>query len=295
MDIQIRLLNDYEYSNSRLLWDVCFPYDGTGFINWYYSFRSCPEYVLGAFYGDTIVAMLHMIPMDIMFKECVQTVCFISGVCTHPNYRNMGICSMLFRNAIPIMRQRGFNTSMLQPFDTLFYEKYGYHTFIQRNRVRLSGGIIKLHNCVNAIQPSPKLLLKQYSDFMSGYYSYSVRDENYFEGMIEEYGTPDGRLICNAYGYCAGYMNDGVFDATELVMPMQKGVKVDICQIACLLPKDCELALFPLPCDVLPPDECKSNTEDFSMISLLDVENTHIYHTAASKADNNISYGFDRY
>lgn len=285
--MQIRLLNETEYELSKSLWLECFPEDGEEFVDWYYSDRSRPEYVLGAFAEgeDTPVSMLHMIPVDMRFMRRTEKVCLVSGVSTKSTLRRRGLCSALFDRAFPIMRERGFAATVLQPFDPRFYERYGYRTFILRRRAELAAeSVVRPSETVGRpygerIAPDPDMLFKLYSHSMLGFSGCTVRSPEYFRGFIKEYSMDGARLEVTRYGCCAGYAAGGEFHATELFFTSNEALPY-------LLPGGFARYSFPLPADHVPPRGSGGAIEEFSMIKLLSPD---------FRMGPGPMYGFDRY
>lgn len=298
--MDIRTFSQQEYENSKRLWAECFPEDGASFINWYYSKRSKAEYCLGAFDGDKLISMLHIIPMRMKFGQSTETVGFVSGVCTTPKMRQKGVCGSVFASAFEAMRQKGYAATVLQPFDTAFYERFGYRTYITRATVSISASKLKLarngylHSTIT-VTPNPILMLQQYNSFMSGRQGYSLRDENYFSTMIEEYSLDDALIVCGEHGYCVGYAEGDSFFATELVVDFNHSTaqhgygdgKSLSKAIALLLPQGFCNYQIPLPTDISAFLDWDSKADAFSMLAPLRSDFTI----------KNIErmYGFDRY
>ena len=275
-------MNETEFIRSKALWEECFG-DGMTFVDWYYRTRTRPEYVLGAFSDGMPIAMLHMIPMKMRFSGRAYDISFVAGVCTKPEYRQRGVCAELFKNAFPIMAERGFDATVIQPFSAAFYERFGYKTFIRRKRTVLEQNDSTTvqtmpYDCTNtAVRPYE--LLKLYNDFTSRFGGCSIRDENYFKGFIEEFSAPNARLTVTENGCSAGYEEDGAFVAYELFFR-------DGEDPVGLLPKGYKKYVFPLPEDMDTPNNCSSEIEEFSMLKPLKSS----FIPASEKF-----YGFDKY
>ncbi|MBD3408246.1 MAG: GNAT family N-acetyltransferase [Candidatus Lokiarchaeota archaeon] len=56
----------------------------------------------------------------------------IWAVATEPAHRRRGLVRKLFQKTFPIMREKGMSLSVLDPFSTPFYEKFGYARAEQR-------------------------------------------------------------------------------------------------------------------------------------------------------------------
>lgn len=283
--MDIRIMNGEEYELSKKLWLECFPEDGEDFVDRYYSERSKPEYVLGAFPDGSSgpVSMLHMIPVQMRFEGAEHPVCLVSGVCTKPGFRRRGLCAALFHEAFPIMRERGFAATVLQPFRPSFYARFGYRTFIFRNRMTLSAERPKcLVRPYEKVAPDPELMAELYASFMERFSGGTVRDPEYFEGFIREFSAQEARLVVTEKGVCAGYVEDEEgesFFAYELFY--REGADP-----VSLLPEGFSKYVFPLPEGEKAPCGALVETEPFSMLMPLD---------GAFDAGHGPFYGFDRY
>ena len=280
--MKIKLMNKTEYERSKRLWLECFPEDDAAFADLYYSARSKPEYALGAFEeGDNEpVSMLHMIPMRMRFCGGIKDICFVAGVCTRPDLRRMGLCAALFDKAFGIMRERGFDATVLQPFDTAFYERFGYRTFIWHKSISISAerlnDVVRPHDYA---AQDPAALSALYDDCMRAYDGASMRGEAYFGAFIDEYSAPDARLVFTENGCCAGYADGDTFRASELFC--RRGTDP-----LSLLPSGFHEYVFPLPLLEAAPVGSAVSVEAFSMIKKLKPD---IF------IDPCRAYGFDRY
>ncbi|MBO4384033.1 MAG: GNAT family N-acetyltransferase [Clostridia bacterium] len=278
--MDIRILNGEEFELSKALWAKCFG-DGDDFIGYYYSLRTKPEYVLGAFDGESLVGMIHMRPILMRFDGQVKNICLVAGVCTDPGYRRRGVCSRLFEKAFQIMEERGFDAAVLQPFDPAFYVKFGYRTYITRQRITFIKGNTPLYERIgNPIRPYKANEIKTiYDGFMDKYDGAAIRDEEYFEGFIREYSAPDARLTVKDDGCSAGYADGDTLYLDELFY--RNGADV-----LALLPDGFSRYVFPLPTDEKCPDGCLNEAVPFSMIRPIKPDFT---------LGEGKTYGFDRY
>ena len=286
--IKIRNLKPYEYELSKSLWMECFPEDGREFVDWYYAERSKPEYVLGAFADDDVkpVSMMHILPMRMRFAGADTTVGFVAGVCTAPKLRGKGLCSELFEHAFKIMRDRGYSASVLQPFDTSFYERYGYKSFIKRRVYSLSDECANQFGRMTDEQkshwnnnPDPILMLEMYNRFTKDFSGCSLRTEEYFNGLINEYSLPGAMLIISENACCAGYSDNDSFYAYELYFD-------DPADIARVLPKGYKKYVLPVPVTTVLPQFESFFIEEFSMLKPL---------SESFETGDGPFYGFDKY
>ncbi len=286
--IKIRNMNPYEYELSKSLWMECFPEDGGEFVDWYYAERSKPEYALGAFADNEFkpVSMMHILPMRMRFSGNITTVGFVAGVCTAHELRGKGLCSALFERAFKLMKDRGCSASVLQPFDPAFYERFGYKTFIKRRRFTLSdecatrfGRLSDQHDCILNNTPDAFSMLEMYKRFTEGFSGCSIRTEEYFKGLIDEYSLPGAKLIVTDKACCAGYSENDSFRAYELYYD-------DVSDIARVIPNGFKKYVLPVPVNTVLPQFESFGIEDFSMLKPL---------SGSFETGNGPFYGFDKY
>ena len=74
----------------KALWQLCFD-DNEEFVEMYFRLRYKNEINVAIESGDEIVSALQMIPYPMTFcGDTVQTS-YISGACTHPDFRGNGV------------------------------------------------------------------------------------------------------------------------------------------------------------------------------------------------------------
>lgn len=280
--MEVRLLDKTEYELSKALWLECFQEDNKDFVDLYYSKRSRSDRVLGAFDGtEAPIAMMHLIPMKMPFGGSVKDICFVAGVCTKPGYRRRGICAMLFESAFSIMREKGFDAAVLDPFRESFYERFGFKTFIFRDVFTVSAE--RLNEIGRAYEapfaPDLALMAEQYAAFLKGYSAYSLRGADAFEYFIDEYSMDGAVLNCSLNGCCAGYDEGGKLIVNELFcFPGTDPLS--------LLPSGYGEYSFPLPKDLSPGIPLSGKRTGFSMIKpLAEGFDPFLYR----------NYGFDMY
>lgn len=107
----------------KALWQLCFD-DNEEFVEMYFRLRYKNEINIAIESGDEIVSALQMIPYPMTFcGDTVQTS-YISGACTHPDFRGNGVMRELLSQAFAKMLRNGTY------FSTLIPPNLGYSTII---------------------------------------------------------------------------------------------------------------------------------------------------------------------
>ena len=84
------------------LWKLCFN-DSEEFTELYFRLRYNNDINIAIQSGEEVIAALQMLPYPMTFEgEDIHTA-YISGSCTHPDYRNRGVLPELIPTALPTM------------------------------------------------------------------------------------------------------------------------------------------------------------------------------------------------
>ncbi|HEY9550741.1 MAG TPA: GNAT family N-acetyltransferase [Prevotella sp.] len=110
------------------LWELCFA-DGEEFRELYFRLRYNNNVNIAIENEGQVVAALQMLPYPMTFGGQEIETAYVSGACTHPDYRNRGIMGELLSWAFMRMLYNGNALSALIPaepwlFD--YYARYGY-------------------------------------------------------------------------------------------------------------------------------------------------------------------------
>jgi len=112
----------------KVLWKLCFE-DTEDFIDLYFEKRYNDNINMATFHNDIAVSALQMISYDMTFYGEIIPTSYISGACTHPEYRNKGVMKSLLNDTLKRMYDEGILLSTLIPAeDWLFgyYKRFGY-------------------------------------------------------------------------------------------------------------------------------------------------------------------------
>lgn len=108
----------------KTLWRLCFN-DSEEFTELYFRLRYTDDINAAIWSGDELIAALQMIPYPLTF--CGQTVdtAYISGACTHPDFRNRGVMGELLAESFARMHLRQVLFATLIPAEPWLF---GYYT-----------------------------------------------------------------------------------------------------------------------------------------------------------------------
>lgn len=112
----------------KSLWQLCFD-DSEEFIDMYFRLRYNNEVNLAIQSGEEVIAALQMLPYPMTFCGQEIKTAYISGACTHPDYRNRGVMHELLAQAFTRMLHSHIDVSTLIPAEPWlfgYYARNGY-------------------------------------------------------------------------------------------------------------------------------------------------------------------------
>lgn len=112
----------------KALWKLCFS-DSEEFTEMYFRLRYSNDVNIAIHYGEEIIAALQMLPYPMTFERKEIHTAYISGACTHPDYRNQGIMCKLLSQAYTQMFHKGIALSTLIPAEPWLFDYYARHGF----------------------------------------------------------------------------------------------------------------------------------------------------------------------
>lgn len=120
--------------DTKALWKLCFD-DNEEFIDLYFSQRYEDKINMPIYDGSLLISALQMIPYSMTFCDQVISTSYISGACTHPDFRAKGVMKQLLSDTFQRMYESNVLLSTLTPaeewlFD--YYRKFGYSSVFDR-------------------------------------------------------------------------------------------------------------------------------------------------------------------
>ncbi len=118
----------------KALWQQCFN-DTPQFVEFYFTLRYKEERNIAIPKGNRVVAALQLLPYSMTFCGVEIPTAYVSGACTHPDYRNQGIMKELLARAFRKMHDEGILLSTLIPAEPWLFDYYarlGYAAVFRR-------------------------------------------------------------------------------------------------------------------------------------------------------------------
>lgn len=112
----------------RALWDLCFGED-EAFTELYFTKRYNDDVNLVIQENGKIISALQMLPYSMTFCGDIIPTAYISGACTHPEYRNKGTMKQLLADSFFQMFKSNIPLTTLIPAEEWlfkYYSKVGY-------------------------------------------------------------------------------------------------------------------------------------------------------------------------
>ncbi len=204
------------------LWKLCFD-DTEEYIDLYFHSRYNNDVNIAIQSGDDVIAALQMIPYPMTYEGKEINSAYISGACTHPDYRSRGVMHELLSQAFIRMLLNDIAVSTLIPAEPWLFDYYARHGFAPVFRYRKSvytasetrlpkeGPVLKvtheykkeiyeylnrkLRERPNYIQHTPKDFQFVLSDLrLSQGNIYTLNDEGNIVALAIAYPSDDGSL-----------------------------------------------------------------------------------------------------
>lgn len=112
----------------KSLWKLCFD-DSDEFIELYFAQKYKDEYNMSIYDGGRMISALQMLPYPMTFCNELIATSYISGACTHPDFRDKGAMKQLLAKTFVRMYDDGVLLSTLIPAEEWlfgYYSKFGY-------------------------------------------------------------------------------------------------------------------------------------------------------------------------
>lgn len=149
----------------KALWKICFE-DSEEFVDMYFRLRYKTEVNVAIQSGDKVISALQMLPYPMTFcGETVQTS-YISGACTHPDFRSKGVMRELLSQSFARMLRNGVHFSTLIPAEPWLFDYYkhmGYASVFQYSVKEIT---------LPEFIPSKEITVDVVSEFQDTTYSY---------------------------------------------------------------------------------------------------------------------------
>ena len=221
----------------KALWKICFD-DSEEFVEMYFRLRYKTEVNVAIQSGDEVISALQMLPYPMTFGgETVQTS-YISGACTHPDFRSKGVMRELLSQSFARMLRNGVHFSTLIPAEPWLFDYYarmGYASVFKYSTKEI---------VLPEFIPSKEIAVSVVSEFQEEVYSYLNKKLSERVCFIQ-HTSEDFQVIMTDLAISGGYL----FVARQEneikgVTIIYKGDKHIIINELCAEDKDVEYSLL---------------------------------------------------
>lgn len=209
MDIRTLAMEDME--QAKALWDAAFG-DSAAYRDWYFANRIQAGYSLGAFEGEQMASMLHMLPFELDWYGQPLAAACIAGVATWPSQRKKGLANALLKACFEWLKARSVPLAFLYPFRQSFYRPSGFATVSDMDKITFSAGSLseidaKGYRLLDHAQtPNLNGVRKIYREMTANYTGFALRDEQAWRLRVQEWAADGGSLLwLEKGGECRGY------------------------------------------------------------------------------------------
>lgn len=192
------MAKDEDKPTVKKLWQYSFA-DTQEYTDYYFSKRYDKKNNHLIKNNDEVVASLMTNPYNISINDDISHTSYIVGISCNPVNRGKGYVSKLIKNTLKDKYLKGEDVSMLMPIDTNIYTRYGYANIADMIELDIPLERIKNKRCDDIeVKLYDDKLLKDsiyiYKKYCKNFASYFVRDEIYFNNLIDEIHLEKGDI-----------------------------------------------------------------------------------------------------
>jgi predicted acetyltransferase len=132
----IQLGEDKYKAMLKAMWKRCFPADTDVFVAYYFDEIYQNDESLIYLEDGQPAAFLQMIPYSIEMGGTIYAGGYLSGIMTHPEYRNKGYMAKLLQASFDEMVKKGYDYTFLIPQEEWLkkvYGKFGFRSLVAPN------------------------------------------------------------------------------------------------------------------------------------------------------------------
>lgn len=234
-----RLLTKEDTSAAKELWGYAFETDEP-FYTWYFNEVFNPQNAIGIFSEGNLMSYLQLNPYTIYLNGHSFNTSYVVGVITSPAYRNKGSMKILLSKAIEEMNNRKHSISILMPFDTTFYSRYGFELCYSQQKYETPIDVVGTYSesskdsdfSIINLEKDFEDLNHIYINFLKNYHGYVERNKENWNNILKDLQYYGGHAYIlkddqnNPVGYILYSIKDGKFIANEIAYKNNLAKKV---------------------------------------------------------------------
>ncbi len=160
-------------ADTKQLWKLCFG-DSDDFIRFYFDAKYSDENTFSIYDNGVMVCVLQAIPYKINALRQTFEAAYISGACTHPDYRNKGYMRNLLQQTLQTLKQRNIPLVFLIPQEEWLYNYYAQFGFSPDLYRTESEDVINSFSTQYEVLPAQKDLD---TDLFNAYEKYAIKTD----------------------------------------------------------------------------------------------------------------------
>ncbi len=208
--MELRTAQSGEMQQVKDLWEECFS-DHDPYLSWFFGNVYRDEFTLVAAAGGEVLGALQLFPFTLQSRGELVDTYYIGGVSVWPKHRGKGIASAMMGKAHEMAAQANKKFTILMPAIEHFYEQLGYVSCYDYVECTFEAADLAKSSFGGSIQKATERNLPQlcllYEQYMRSYEGYSVRFEQDFRRIMQEYNVQGGGIfmIYDHLGQIGGY------------------------------------------------------------------------------------------
>lgn len=205
------------------IWKEAFYFDDDGYTDFYFSKHYNSKNTFVNKIDGEVVSTLIKTPHTILLHGRFIQASMIIGVATKQKYQRQGHFKELMDVVLDECDHQELIT-LIQAYDPEIYKPFGFEMVYYRNKFKIrKSDLPKVKEAGITYQVVFKDFLKVYTEFVSKFNGFMVRDEKYYKLLCEEVAACGGKIIA-CYdtlgvikGYAVVYQNDNQVEVNEIV------------------------------------------------------------------------------
>jgi len=212
----ISFADDSITDDLKQLWRECFGADDK-YLNMYFGTRYRHENTLVYLVNQKAVAMLTMLPIQLVVNNIAYSAKYIFAVATLNEYRGKGLSTQLLQYADNYMSTNNITAAVLAPATASlfgFYQKQGYSTLFNIKQAEVNCSDLKFAVCDNIL--AENISAQQYAQMRDNHFAHNsiyakwgVEQLDYIKTELELFGGGFFSFIKGADIACAALENSG--------------------------------------------------------------------------------------
>lgn len=172
--------------NKQQLYNLVFN-DGLEYTDFYFNKRRKKVLSFEKIIDANTVGLVNIIDINMQLGNNNYKTALITGVCTSPNMRKIGIMQELLNNTLEQLKEDKYQIAILSPVNNNYYKKYGFTTLVKANKEVIKYIPNANYHTKKASKIDINLLLNLYKSIAYKYDNYQIIDKDNLLDLFDEY------------------------------------------------------------------------------------------------------------